>query len=92
VIAARPCFVTPKKECPQAAARIASNAISKDPSVPFLKPIGKDKPDANSLCNWDSVVLAPTAPNDNKSAKNCHSSARILHKSEGRMAEILVER
>lgn len=70
MIAARPCFVTPRKEWPHAAARMASKAISNDPSVPFLKPIGKDKPDANSLWSWLSVVLAPTAPNDNKSAKN----------------------
>ena len=70
VIAARPCFVTPRKEWPQAAARIASRAISRDPSVPFLKPMGKERPDANSLWSWDSVVLAPIAPSESKSAKN----------------------
>ena len=70
VIAANPCFVTPRKEWPHAAARMASRAISRDPSVPFLNPIGKVNPDANSLWSWDSVVRAPIAPRDNKSAKN----------------------
>jgi hypothetical protein len=74
VMAANPCFVTPKNEWPQAAARIASSAISNDPSVPFLNPMGKDNPDANSRWSWDSVVRAPIAPRDNKSAKNCRQS------------------
>lgn len=34
------------------------------PSVPFLKPIGKDTPEASSRCNWDSVVRAPIAPQE----------------------------
>jgi hypothetical protein len=34
------------------------------PSVPFLKPIGKETPEASSLCNWDSVVRAPIAPQE----------------------------
>src|ERR1039458_254279 len=32
------------------------------PSVPFLKPIGADMPDASSRCTWLSVVRAPMAP------------------------------
>jgi hypothetical protein len=34
------------------------------PSVPFLKPIGKETPEASSLCSWDSVVRAPIAPQE----------------------------
>jgi hypothetical protein len=34
------------------------------PSVPFLKPMGKETPDASSRCNWDSVVRAPIAPQE----------------------------
>lgn len=38
------CTVTPINACGFAAARIASTATPTLPSVPFLKPIGKDEP------------------------------------------------
>ena len=38
---------------------IASIAICIDPSVPFLNPIGAERPEASCLCIWLSVVLAP---------------------------------
>ena len=41
---------------------IASIAIWIDPSVPFLNPIGAERPEASCLCIWLSVVLAPIAP------------------------------
>ena len=41
---------------------IASIAICIDPSVPFLNPIGAERPEASCLCIWLSVVLAPIAP------------------------------
>lgn len=34
------------------------------PSVPFLNPMGKETPEANSRCNWLSVVRAPMAPHE----------------------------
>lgn len=34
------------------------------PSVPFLKPIGKETPEASSRCSCDSVVRAPIAPQE----------------------------
>ena len=37
----------------------------------FLNPIGQDEPEANSLCTWLSVVLAPIAPHEIKSAIYC---------------------
>lgn len=49
---------------------MASMATLTEPSVPFLKPIGKEAPEASSRCNWDSVVLAPMAPQVIKSAMN----------------------
>ena len=39
----------------------ASTAILTLPSVPFLKPIGQDNPDASSRWIWLSVVRAPIA-------------------------------
>ena len=41
-----PCFVTERKEWLAAAEPMASMAIWREPSVPFLKPIGTDIPDA----------------------------------------------
>ena len=67
-IAANPCSVTPINACGELAARIASTATPTDPSVPFLNPIGKETPDASSLCNCDSVVRAPMAPQEMRSA------------------------
>ena len=47
-IEANPCSVTPRKWCFAAAERSASTATATLPSVPFLKPMGKDSPDASS--------------------------------------------
>lgn len=55
---------------------IASMATETEPSVPFLKPIGKAEPEASSRCNWDSVVLAPMAPQVIRSAMNWGLRAR----------------
>ena len=41
---------------------MASVAMRMLPSVPFLKPIGADRPEASSRCTWLSVVRAPMAP------------------------------
>lgn len=49
---------------------MASMATLTEPSVPFLKPIGKPEPDASSRCSWDSVVRAPMAPQVMRSAMN----------------------
>eukprot|EP00659_Diplonema_papillatum_P004813 gene4812-biopygen4730 len=70
-IAAMPCLVTDKKLCGCFAARTASTAMPTSPPVPFLNPTGIDSPDASSRWICDSVVLAPIAPHDTKSAKNC---------------------
>ena len=53
------------------AARIASTAIWTLPSVPFLNPTGIERPDASSRWTWLSVVRAPMAPHDTRSAMNC---------------------
>lgn len=44
--------------------RYKSVATTNLPSVPFLKPMGKDTPDASSRWSCDSVVRAPMAPQD----------------------------
>ena len=54
-----------------AAACIASVAILMLPSVPFLKPIGADRPEASSRCTWLSVVRAPIAPQAIRSPMYC---------------------
>jgi hypothetical protein len=41
------------------------------PSVPFLKPIGADRPEASSRCTWLSVVRAPMAPQAIRSPMYC---------------------
>ena len=66
-----PCLVTERKWCGWHAAPIASSAICTLPSVPFLKPTGIDSPEANSRWIWLSVVRAPIAPQQIKSAINC---------------------
>ena len=53
------------------AAWIASIAILMLPSVPFLKPIGADRPEASSRCTWLSVVRAPIAPQLIRSPMYC---------------------
>ena len=70
-IATRPGLVTDRNWCGCSTAPMASIATSSEPSVPFLNPTGKDSPEANSLCSWLSVVLAPTAPTLRRSAMNC---------------------
>ena len=47
-MATTPCFVIERKWWPWDAALIASTAMPRDPSVPFLNPTGKDRPLANS--------------------------------------------
>ena len=61
-IATWPFLCTDRKWCGRAAAWMASTAIFRLPSVPFLKPIGADSPEASSRCTWLSVVRAPIAP------------------------------
>ena len=56
--------------CGFAAARIASTATCVFPSVAFLKPTGIDRPEASSRCTWLSVVRAPIAPHETRSAMN----------------------
>jgi hypothetical protein len=41
------------------------------PSVPFLKPIGAELPDASSRWTWLSVVRAPIAPHAIRSPMYC---------------------
>ena len=43
----------------------------KAPVVPFLIPIGQERPEASSLCDWLSAVLAPIAPQEIRSATYC---------------------
>ena len=50
---------------------LASTAIFRLPSVPFLKPIGADRPEASSRCTWLSVVRAPMAPHEIRSPMYC---------------------
>jgi hypothetical protein len=69
--AAAPARVTPKNVCPVAAARQASTATVTSPSVPFLNPIGMDRPEASCRCTWLSVVRAPMAPQATASAMYC---------------------
>ena len=47
-MAARPCSVTPIKACGLEAECMASMATPTLPSVPFLKPMGKETPEASS--------------------------------------------
>lgn len=59
------------KWCGLQADSIALIATVELPSVPFLKPTGKETPEANSRWSWLSVVLAPIAPQEMKSPINC---------------------
>ena len=47
---------------------MASSATLRLPSVPFLKPTGMERPLAISRCVWLSVVRAPTAAQESRSA------------------------
>ena len=71
IIATWPLLCTPRKWCGREAAWIASQAIFTLPSVPFLKPIGAELPDASSRCTWLSVVRAPMAPQAIRSPMYC---------------------
>src|ERR1044072_3673527 len=66
-----PPLVTDRKWCGCEAALMATAAILMLRSVPFLKPTGQDRPDASSRCTCDSVVRAPIAPQEIRSAMYC---------------------
>lgn len=71
MIELNPSLPTLRKTCPVLAARHASIAIPTLPSVEFLKPVGIDRAEVSSLCTCDSVVRAPIAPHDTRSAVYC---------------------
>jgi hypothetical protein len=60
----------PRNECGDAALCIPSRAILIFPEEPFLNPMGNDRPDTSCRCTCDSVVRAPTAPQEYRSARN----------------------
>ena len=64
----KPSLPTLRKTWPDLAARHASMAIPTLPSVEFLKPVGIDNAEVSSLWTCDSVVRAPIAPQDTRSA------------------------
>ena len=70
-IADTPCFVTDGNRCGERADSTASTAVCVLPSVPFLNPTGIDRPDASSRCTWLSVVRAPIATHEVRSAMYC---------------------
>ena len=47
-----------------------------------MKPTGQDNPEASSRWIWDSVVRAPIAPHDTRSAMNC-GEILIIYVKEG---------
>ena len=65
---ATPSPLIPRNVCGSRAALIALTAGSIVPGVVFLKPIGMDKPEAIWRCVCDSVVRAPMADQQIKSA------------------------
>ena len=70
-MAETPCLVTDGNQWGERAASTASTAVCVVPSVPFLKPTGIERPDASSRCTWLSVVRAPIATHDVRSAMCC---------------------
>jgi hypothetical protein len=70
-IADTPCLVTEGNQWAVRADSTASTAVLVLPSVPFLNPTGIDSPDASSRCTWLSVVRAPIATHDVRSAMCC---------------------
>src|SRR5678815_5398631 len=66
-----PALVTDRKQWGCCDVRIASTAILRFPSVPFLNPTGHERPDASSRWSWLSVVRAPTAPQLTRSEMYC---------------------
>jgi hypothetical protein len=71
IMALRPSLPTLKNTWPDLAARQASIAIPTLPSVEFLKPVGIERADVSSRCTCDSVVRAPIAPQETRSAVYC---------------------
>lgn len=68
---------------------MASMATPTEPSVPFLKPMGKEAPEASSRWSCDSVVRAPIAPQLMRSAINWGLEDRVLDPSrEPKLAHI----
>ena len=65
---AAPSRLIPRNVCGCDAARMALIAVCTDPSVPFLKPIGMDRPEAICRWVWDSAVRAPIADQQTRSA------------------------
>ena len=61
-MATMPSFVTDGNQWDERAERQASTATWIEPSVPFLKPTGIERPEASSRWIWLSVVRAPMAP------------------------------
>src|ERR1039457_1231601 len=68
---ADPSILIPRKVWGWDAARIALIAVWTEPSVPFLKPRGIERPDAIWRCVCDSAVRAPTADQHMRSAMYC---------------------
>lgn len=64
----RPSRPTERKTWPDDAALHASIATATEPSVEFLKPHGMESDEVSSRCSCDSVVRAPIAPQDTRSA------------------------
>ena len=91
-IEAKPCSVTPRKWCFDAAERSASTATVTLPSVPFLKPTGKDRPDASSRCTWDSVVRAPIAPKEIRSERYCGLMVSSISLAIGRPLPVISQK
>jgi hypothetical protein len=68
---ATPSPLIPKKVWGWRAARMAFNAGATAPEVAFLKPSGMESPEAIWRCVCDSVVRAPTADQQIRSAMYC---------------------
>ena len=64
----RPSRPTERKTWPWDAALQASIATETVPSVEFLKPHGMESDEVSSRCTCDSVVRAPIAPHETRSA------------------------
>lgn len=72
----RPSRPTERKTCPWDAALQASMATETVPSVEFLKPHGMESDEVSSRWTCDSVVRAPIAPQETRSAVYCIASQR----------------
>lgn len=71
---------------------MASTAMEMLPSMPFLKPIGKEIPEANSRWSWDSVVRAPMVSQDSRSAMYCGLIVSRSSEPVGTFMEVMVLR